>query len=364
MSENIRLAFLANGESVHTKKWLMYFVGKGYDVRLITFTAKPIKGVKIHELKYFSKLAYPLRILEMRKAVRKINPDILHAHFVSHYGVHGALTDFNPFIVTAWGSDILVNPQSKIYRWAVRIVFRRADLITCDAEHVKKAMIELGAHPQKIAIIYFGTDTQKFKPEQRKEKIGKELGIFDSPMIISLRNLEPIYNVEILINSIPQVLKDVPEAKFVIVGRGSQEVKLNRLAKSLGVSNSVRFVGFIPNDQIPQYLTSSDVYVSTALSDGGIAASTAEAMACRLPVIVTDVAVNRKWVEDGVNGFIVPIKDPKYLAKKIIYLLINKNVRKKYVKLNRKIVEERNNYYKEMEKMEYIYKELVQRHEK
>jgi len=107
-----------------------------------------------------------------------------------------------------------------------------------------------------------------------------------------------------------------------------------------------------------------DVYVSTSLSDAGIAASTAEAMACRLPVVVTDVADNKKWVDNGVNGFVVPIKDPKSLAEKIIYLLQNENIRKKFGKINRKIIEEKNNYYKEMKKMEDIYKRLTRRHEK
>ncbi len=107
-----------------------------------------------------------------------------------------------------------------------------------------------------------------------------------------------------------------------------------------------------------------DVYVSTSLSDAGIDASTAEAMACGLPVVVTDVADNKKWVDNGVNGFVVPVKDPKSLAEKIIYLLQNEDIRKKFGKINRKIIEERNNYYKEMKKMEDIYKELIRRHEK
>jgi len=107
-----------------------------------------------------------------------------------------------------------------------------------------------------------------------------------------------------------------------------------------------------------------DVYVSTSLSEAEIVASTAEAMACGLPVIVTDVADNKKWIDNGVNGFVVPVKDPKSLAEKIIYLLQDEDIRKQFGKINRKIIEERNNYYTEMEKMEDIYKKLVQRNEK
>ena len=82
-------------------------------------------------------------------------------------------------------------------------------------------------------------------------------------------------------------------------------------------------------------------------------------MACGLPVVITDFGDNSKWVEDGVNGFVVPLKDPKALAEKIIYLLKNEDERMKFGGRNRKIVEERSNYYTEMKKMEKIYEELI-----
>jgi glycosyltransferase involved in cell wall biosynthesis len=129
----------------------------------------------------------------------------------------------------------------------------------------------------------------------------------------------------------------------------------------LGISDSVKFVGFIPNEKLPEYLASADVYVSTSLSDAGLAASTAEAMACGLPVIVTDFGDNRRWVKNGVNGFIVPLRDPKTLADKIVYLLKNENIRKEFGIRNRIIIEKKNNYYKEMERMEHIYEVLAGR---
>jgi glycosyltransferase involved in cell wall biosynthesis len=347
------------------QKWVKYFAEKGYDVYLATFNeTSQIEGVKVRKLRYFSKFAYPLRILAVKKAVKEIDPDILHAHYVSHYGVYGALTGFEPFVVTVWGSDVLIEASSMVKKRLVKYALKRANLITCDAEHMREAMIRLRADSEKISLIGFGIDTKKFSLGQKSETLRAKLGIYNSPAVISLRTLEPLYDVESLIRSVPLVLKGIPETKFVIAGKGSEEKRLRKLATSLGVSESVKFVGFIPNDELPQYLTASDVYVSTSPCDAGIAASTAEAMACGLPVIVTDVAENKKWVEDGVNGFVVPIKDPKSLAEKIICLLENETVRRRFGKISRKIIEEKNNYYIEMEKMEDIYKKLVQRHEK
>ena len=246
----------------------------------------------------------------------------------------------------------------------VKYALKRADCVTCDAEHIKEPLIELGADPKKIKLIYFGTDTQKFRPEQRSQKLREELSVFDSPVIISLRRADSRGGVEYLIRAIPLVVKEFPEAKFVIAGDGSLKTELEGLAQSLGVSNSIRFIGFIPNDELPQYLNMADIYVSTSLSDAGLAASTAEAMACGLPVVITDFGDNRKWVEDSVNGFIVPLRDPETLASQIIYLLRNKDDRIKFGQANRQIIEERNNYEKEMGRMGELYEILIERHKK
>jgi len=222
-------------------------------------------------------------------------------------------------------------------------------------------MIKLGEDSQKIKIVYHGVDTKEFNPKQQDRKLREELKIFDSPTVISTRGLEPIYNVESLIKAIPLVLKQVPDAKFIIVNNGSQEAHLKELSKSLGIWYNVKFVGLIQHHELPKYFASSDVYVSTSLSDS-FAVSTLEAMACGLAPVVTDVGDNRKWIKEEENGFIVPVKDPKVLAEKIIYLLENEDIRKRFGEANRRIIEEKADYYKEMEKVENIYKALVERY--
>jgi len=310
-------------------------------------------------------LRYPYDTIKVRRLIKEIKPDVLHVHYAVGYGLLGALSGFHPFVLSVWGSDILVAPkQSKIYKLTVELAIRMADIIHCDADHIIAPLIKLGANLEKIKLIYFGVDTQKFKLIQGKEKLRRELGIFDSPTVISLRNLEPIYNVETLINSIPMVSKEIPEAKFLIVGGGSQEAKLKEQAKSLDIFQSVKFTGRIPNDELPEYLNSADIYVSTSLSDAGLAASTAEAMACGLPVIITDFGDNKKWVEDGTNGFLIPLKDPEALASKIIALIRNKEVREKFGRINRQIIEERNDWQKEMRKVEELYQVLMERSRK
>jgi len=341
----------------------MYFVGKGYDVHLITFTPKPIKGVKIHESRYFSKLAYPLRILEVRKAIKEIDPDVLHAHYVSHYGMYGALTGFKPFVVSAWGSDILVDPQrAMLKRLVVRYVLKKADLITADSESLMKAVMNFGVLREKVESIGHGVNLKMFRHRAENRKLRERLKIsVSSLVVISTRSLEPVYNVETLIKVIPFVLRANMNVYFVIVGGGSLKRKLEKMADKLGISSNVRFVGRVSQMEVAELLWMSDVFVSTSLSDT-TSVSLLEAMACGLPVVVTELEGNMEWIKNGVNGFLFPKRNFKVLAEKILYLLGNEDVRRKFGIVNRKIVEKEGDYEKEMSKMEKLYKDLVEAH--
>jgi glycosyltransferase involved in cell wall biosynthesis len=360
----MKLCFLANANSIHSYRWIKYFADKGHEINWISLQKNEfgdLKNVKFYLLKQYPTkfLDIILNAIPVKKLIKEIKPDILHAHYAGVNGILGALSGFHPFVLTAWGSDILVAGKNFLTKPLIKLALKRADLITCDAEHMKETMMKLGVNPEKIKIIYFGVDTKKFCPGPKDKELIKKLGIENCPVVISLRNLEPIYDVETLIRAIPLVLKEVPSVKFIIGGKGSEEEKLKNLAKELKISESVRFVGFIPNDELPKYLRTVDVYVSTSLSDAGISASTAEAMACGLPVIITKTGENEKWVKDGEGGYLIPIKNPKILAEKIIYLIKNEKLKKEFGKVNRTTIEEKNNYYKEMEKMEKLYEEIA-----
>jgi len=352
-----------------------YFADSGHEVHLISTASSPninIENVHLQKFKYErvppripfipSLINSLLTLRYLRKSLKRMEPDILHLHYISIYSFLAARANTCPLVVTPWGSDILVTPKkSKVSKWMLKYVLKKADLITTDGEHMKQPLVELGADSSKIALIYFGVDTDKFSPKLRNNRLREKLGIYSSPMIISLRAFEPRYDIESLINAIPLVLREAPEAKFVIAGKGSQEAKVKELVRSLRVSENVKFTGSISNDELPQYLASADIYVSTSLSDAGLAASTAEAMACALPVVITDFGDNRKWVKDGVNGFLVPLRNPEALASRIIQLIHNRNIREKFGELGRQIIEERNNWQKEMAKVEELYKELIER---
>jgi len=357
----MKICFLAGANSVHSHRWIKYFINKGHEIHWIslmpsiellsqTISFYDIGPLSTNPVNIF------IQAFKARRLIQKIKPDILHIHSAGTYGFVGVLTGFHPLVITAWGSDVLLNKGFK--KELVKFVLKKADVLTCDGDNTTQTMINLGVAPQKIKRINFGVDVEKFKPTPPNNNLKKELFNLDSPIIISLRSLEPVYNIESLIKAIPIIIREVSEAKFVIAGDGSQKKYLQELTGSLNILEKIRFVGTIPSNKLQEYFNISDVYVSTSLSDSGLAASTAEAMACGLPVIITDSGDNRKWVKNGEGGFIVSIKNPEMLAEKIIYLLKDKEMKERAIKSNRKIIEERNNYYVEMEKMEEVYRAL------
>ena len=155
----MKLCFIAGADSIHSQKWIKYFADKEHEVHWISLTPNEmgdIKNAKLYQLKECSNKALDVlfNLRKVRKLVKKIKPDILHAHYAGVNGVLAAFSEFHPFILTAWGSDVLINAKSGIMRPLIKFVLRKADLITCDAEHMRKAMIELGVDPSKIRIIY------------------------------------------------------------------------------------------------------------------------------------------------------------------------------------------------------------------
>ncbi len=365
----MKICVITDGSNVHAKKWLNYFAARGHEVHLVYWKARPDldKNIRIHYLKRIAPAIWPITryisfaqwICQIRKWVKEIQPDVLEAQFIIDNGLLAALSGYHPFIATAWGSDVLIFPRRNfIWKWVSRFVLRRADRILYNSKVLGEGLVKLGADPDKIAKFNDGTDVQKFSPQHADKSLKQKLGFDGYLSIISLRNLKPLYNVTMLIKAIPLVLEKVPQARFIIAGDGKQRKYLEQLATKLGVRSTINFVGSIPHDDVPVYLATSDVYVSTSRSDGS-SQSLLEAMASGLAPVVTELPDNREWIKDGGNGFIVPQNDHRALAEKIVFLLNNNKVRTEFGKISRRIIVEKDDYFKEMAKVENLFAALM-----
>jgi len=355
----MKICFLASAASIHSQKWINFFSDLGYDILWISLDSSSVqveKNITYLEIKgpaFFN-------IFRVRSLISKFNPDILHVHYLGYYALLGIFSDAKCIVATPWGSDVIEGKKSFFKRFVISQILQKSRLITCDAYHMLEEVSAFNVPSEKINIINFGIDTIKFSNKNIEGNALSSLGVTGKQKIISLRGFEPVYDIESLIKSIPIVVFKFPNVQFVLLGRGSLKEEIRSLVKAMSIDDSVFFLGYVDYDDMPNILSSADVYVSTSLSDAGIAASTAEAMSCELPVVITDSGENSRWVDHGENGFLVPNSDPKELAKCIITLLENIELGRSMGKKARKTITDRNDHNVEMKKMQVLYQKLLQ----
>jgi L-malate glycosyltransferase len=336
--EHMRICYFGVADA-HVKKLSTYFLSRGHEVHLVTWTYQgsdkqilgDVRGLRIHYLggnnQRLNKWCLPLAYLKLRRLLKESKPDVLHTLYLLPYSLHGVILGFHPHMAAAWGSDVLIAPRrSRILRCAVKFILKRADSIASVAPHVTEALLELGADKKRIFAAPLGVDTTQFNPEVDGRKILKQLGWQNNPIVISTRSLEPVYNLKMLLDAVPTVLKEKPDARFIIAGSGTLETQLKQHAKTSGIEYAVKFTGYLPNNQLPEYLAASDIYVSTSLSDG-MPVSNLEAMACGVFPIMSDIPAAKQLITHGLNGFIVPAEQPKKLADNIIKAINDRGLR-------------------------------------
>jgi len=354
----MRICYLADGASIHTARWCRHFAGLGHEIHLITFRPAQLENVQVHYIDAgtVSPAGGNWKVLlkagKVKRLLKKIQPDILHAQYATSYGSVGARTGFHPYVITALGSDVLISPQdSRLYRILLRYAFRRADWITAMADHMREAIIRLGVPAKKVDTVMFGIDPAIFNSRSRSLPAGKFI-------ITSTRNFEPVYNLPLLIEAVRLAAPGLKGMELHLVGDGSQRAEVEALVRKAGLEPVTHFYGKIPQPEIARVLNRSHVFATTSFSDGNNV-SLNEAMACGAVSLATDIPANRQWISEGVNGFLVPVDQPQALADKIAYVYHHyEALQKSALELNERVIRERALWSKNMAVVEKKYQEL------
>ena len=357
----MRIAYLSAGISIHDRRYLQKMVERGHQPFLISFWHEPVKcdipGVVFYHYPAKGYLTKLRKILYLKKLLRHIRPDVIHSGFLQTHGFIAAFAGNYPILSMPWGSDVLLLPQQSLFnKFAAKFVLNRAGIINCDCELVKKRILELVKYdPEKIVVIPCGTDLKIFYPREPKKR--NELGWQNNKVLIMTRNFMPVYGIEYFIDALPMITAQDHSIRVLMVGDGPLLNEMQKKVANYGLNEKVHFTGSIGPEAMADHLNAADIYVSTSLSDG-TSVSLLEAMACRLAAVVSDLPANREWIDDGVNGYIVPTHDSKALAKKILELAANEPVRKRMAELSYKKVREKADWDENFIKLEEMYKQI------
>jgi L-malate glycosyltransferase len=257
----------------------------------------------------------------LRRVLARERPDVLHGCWVQTAGFACAVSGYRPFMLAPYASDVLIEPDRSAWAHAAtRYTLQAAGRVACDCQHVAQRAVELGLPEERVLLFPRGVDVERFQPGARDPDLVRRHGLEPGPVLVMTRRLRPVYGVEDFLRALPPVLAAHPGLRVLLAGEGPLEGELKRLATSLGLDGAVLWLGSVPNEDLPRYLRTADVYVSTSHSDGS-SVSLLEAMCCGLPAVVTDVPAIREWIEEGAGGRRVPIGDPAGIARGLLDVL-------------------------------------------
>lgn len=201
-------------------------------------------------------------------------------------------------------------------KW-VRNTLSLAEAIVTPSEYLARVFKALGYTPLVIPNI---VNLERFSPALC-EKLG------DRIHLIVTRNLEPIYDIPTALRAFSHVFKVFPNAFLTIAGSGPEEEHLKALAIELGIGDSVRFSGRIPNQDIPDLYESADVVLNPSTIDN-MPISILEGFACGLPVVTTDAGGIPFLVKHKENALLVGIGDADAMAESILLILTDQSLAK------------------------------------
>jgi glycosyltransferase involved in cell wall biosynthesis len=254
-------------------------------------------------------------------------------------------------IVTKKDNPKELNPNEKMMLRFNRVLRRyetqlmkRSDALIAVSRYTVGELTELyGIEEEKIHVIYNGVDINKFKPRPDRAELRREFGLEEEKKIaLFVGRLYHRKGLEILLHSIPPVIQEFGDVKFAISGTGfkKKEQSLRDLAKELDIEDHVTFLGYVPDEKLPDLYSASDIFVLPAIYEN-FPFAILEAQATALPVISTKVGGIPEFLADNENGFLIDPGDPEQLTQRILALLQDPKLAEEMGRQGRKLIEEK-----------------------
>jgi len=300
-----------------------------------------------------SKLTYLTKIPALRREVKRLSPDIFHAHYASSYGYLASFVDHPRKVVSVWGNDVIeFSRRNRLRKAIIRRSLKSAHHITATSGFLRKAISNLGLKRALIEVIPFGIDLNLFQYCERRAGGKTRIGI--------AKHLHPKYGIDYLLRAFAAISRSHSDLELLIVGKGPSENEYRALVGNLNLGNKVKFMGALPHEKVAQFLMTLDIFAMPSISDGesfGVAAL--EASATGLPVVATRVGGVPEVVLENITGLLVDRANVEQLSVALLKLIDEPDLRLKMGQAGRRFVEERYRWEDNLRAMTDLYYKLM-----
>jgi glycosyltransferase involved in cell wall biosynthesis len=217
-------------------------------------------------------------------------------------------------------------------------VMRAADRVVVGSEFARsQAARELGVPPEKLAVVYYGVE-RRFERRPRPAALADRFGLRQKPVVLFLGGLKERKNPFLLLDLWREVVREAPNACLVVAGAGPLLEALRRRAAATLPPGTVVFTGYVPEAEKVDYFNLADVFLFPSSLEG-FGLSVAEAMACEIPVVASTRGSLPEVVAAGEGGFLCDPDAPSTFVEKILLLLSEPMLRRKFGLANRERVD-------------------------
>lgn len=272
----------------------------------------------------------------VHRALRDFSPDVVHTHSAKG-GILGRLAAWSlkvPAIVHTVHGAPFYDAQPV---WARQVsvaceayAARRCHALVSVADAMTELLVQAHVAPRdKFTTVYSGMEVEPFQSaDQHREQMRSELGFQPGETVVGkIARLFPLKGHEYLIAAASGIIKQAPQVRFLLIGDGILRGQLMKQIGEAGLTDYFRFAGLVSPDRIPAYLGAMDVLVHTSLREG-LARALPQALIAGKPVVSFDVDGAREVVLPGETGFLVPPREIAPLARSIIALAHDSELRR------------------------------------
>jgi glycosyltransferase involved in cell wall biosynthesis len=404
----MNLCFIADARSPIAQSWIDYFIGRGHKVTIISTypvgqatylnaslyevtsklnrTANPDRNGHKHGL--LARLTAQVRAGQCADLIftlqhraeecdisrrtkilgallREIRPDLVHAMRLPFEGIMAARAEVSaPLVVSIWGNDLTL--FARRFPWTRREsvrALRRVDALHCDCQRDLKLAGKMGFDTQKPSLVLPGCGGVQIGLFGRRcvddFAVRRRFDIPDGvPLICNPRGFRAYVRNDTFFRSVARVSKTRPDIVFAAVGMQGHPIA-ERWISTLGIHANVRLLPTLSRNEMAALLRTSDVMVSPSEHDG-TPNTLLESMAAGAFPIAGDIESVAEWIQNGVNGSLMPPSDPNRCSQAILDALANPALLQSAALINRRLIEERAEYTSCMAKAGSFYHQLAQ----
>jgi glycosyltransferase involved in cell wall biosynthesis len=274
---------------------------QGHEVRFLSFEPRESGAPRQPDVRYVRRprngIARSLRLSQIETGLEVFreasalfeNADVLHVHSNTFMNQVAALLAYRrsiPFVLTHYGTEIWhYRPRRlDLFLW----MNRRAASVTYYSRLLLERSLELGVRPGNPHVVYPPVDRRFQAPAaEEKREARRRLGISSGPVLLNVKRLHPLAGQIVLVEAMPEVLRNFPGAKLLIAGEGEARKELEARIGALGLRDAVTLLGLVDNRDLPRHYHASDLFVLPSRLEA-FPTVAAEALASGLRVVSAD----------------------------------------------------------------------------